>query len=286
MRSKSTVSEFGPSLPPVNRRQEEKIFRILRFCGPFPTAQKARTHKRVCKVLCDRLVLSLTRAAIKIAKAYAQWSDLPDPIHDLVQQARIGIYAAIKWFDPNNPKRLQFKWYAYTHMLKEVRKDIRRRGIKYDRRWFDVGPKIRKFINQFKDEHNRQPSQSEISNALNIPEDTLSDIQQALLPMFSLSHRALTDSPHEGEYDFLEIPDNTSENASENERKQMLRDEISHLPERDRLIITMLYLNPHGPTTQSSIARELGVTRERIRQVESRVLSQLRVRLQKRLAIA
>ncbi len=226
-----------------------------------------------------RLVLSNLRLVVKIAMEYRRtWTN----VLDLIQEGNVGLLQAVQRFDPYQGVKLS-SYAAYwirAYVLKYLLDNIRlvRLGTTRAQR------KLFFRLNKEKRELERLGIEVEprmIAERLDVTEDDVVDMEQRL------GHSDLSiDAPvHEDEGsatygDFLtgEGP-SVEKNVADLELRRVFLEKVREfaatLSERDRMIIEERML-AEEPKTLQEMGDELGITRERVRQLEARVVARLR----------
>ncbi len=225
------------------------------------------------------LVLANLRLVVKIAMEYRRtWTN----VLDLIQEGNVGLLQAVKRFDPYQGVKLS-SYAAYwirAYVLKYLLDNIRlvRLGTTRAQR------KLFFRLNKEKRELERLGIEVEpkmIAERLDVTEDDVIDMEQRL------GHSDLSiDAPvHEDEGsatygDFLTGDGPSLEkNVADLELRRVFLEKVREfaatLPERDRLIIEERIL-AEEPKTLQEMGDELGITRERVRQLEARVVDRLR----------
>ena len=226
-----------------------------------------------------RLVLANLRLVVKIAMEYRRtWTN----VLDLIQEGNVGLMQAVKRFDPYQGVKLS-SYAAYwirAYVLKYLLDNIRlvRLGTTRAQR------KLFFRLNKEKRELERLGIEVEprlIAERLDVTEEDVVDMEQRL------GHSDLSiDAPvHEDEGsatygDFLSHDGPSLEkNVADLELRRVFLEKVREfaatLPERDRMIIEERIL-AEEPKTLQEMGDELGITRERVRQLEARVVSRLR----------
>ena len=226
-----------------------------------------------------RLVLANLRLVVKIAMEYRRtWTN----VLDLIQEGNVGLLQAVQRFDPYQGVKLS-SYAAYwirAYVLKYLLDNIRlvRLGTTRAQR------KLFFRLNKEKRELERLGIEVEprmIAERLDVTEDDVIDMEQRL------GHSDLSiDAPvHEDEGsatygDFLtgEGP-SVEKNVADLELRRVFLEKVREfaatLSERDRMIIEERML-AEEPKTLQEMGDELGITRERVRQLEARVVAGLR----------
>jgi len=226
-----------------------------------------------------RLVLANLRLVVKIAMEYRRtWTN----VLDLIQEGNVGLLQAVQRFDPYQGVKLS-SYAAYwirAYVLKYLLDNIRlvRLGTTRAQR------KLFFRLNKEKRELERLGIEVEprmIAERLDVTEDDVIDMEQRL------GHSDLSiDAPvHEDEGsatygDFLtgEGP-SVEKNVADLELRRVFLEKVREfaatLSERDRMIVEERML-AEEPKTLQEMGDELGITRERVRQLEARVVARLR----------
>jgi RNA polymerase sigma-32 factor len=233
-----------------------------------------------------RLVLANLRLVVKIAMEYRRtWTN----VLDLIQEGNVGLLQAVQRFDPYQGVKLS-SYAAYwirAYVLKYLLDNIRlvRLGTTRAQR------KLFFRLNKEKRELERLGIEVEprmIAERLDVTEGDVIDMEQRL------GHSDLSlDAPvHEDEGsatygDFLtgDVP-SVEKNVADLELRRVFLEKVREfaatLSERDRMIIEERML-AEEPKTLQEIGDELGITRERVRQLEARVVARLREFMQENL---
>ena len=183
---------------------------------------------------------------------------------DLVQLGTLGFIKALNNFDVKFGVR--FSTYAVPMIAGEIKRYIRDNGaIKVSRSIKAQNQKINAFIEEYRQEKQREPTVSEIAQKLSLDEQDVVFIMDSSKYPVSI-------------YDGLTLADKlcSKESGDDYIEKIVLRDLINNLDERDKKIIIMRY---YRDKTQSEIAKELGVSQVQVSRLEAKVLEKMKKEL-------
>lgn len=223
----------------------------------------------------EHLITANSRLVISVAKKYMGRGV---PFLDLIQEGNIGLIRAAKKFDYRRGHK--FSTYATWWIRQAVTRAIADQGrtIRVPVHMGDQINRLLRVSHRLTQELGRDPSSEELAVALDVtPKKVETMIQVARRP---LSLETPTDDEEDSFLgDF--VPDEDApapaEIVTQNLLKEQLEDALATLPPREVRILQLRYGLLDGQSyTLEEVGKKMGVTRERVRQIEAQALTRLR----------
>ncbi|HDQ34744.1 MAG TPA: sigma-70 family RNA polymerase sigma factor, partial [Chloroflexi bacterium] len=223
----------------------------------------------------EHLIRANSRLVISVAKKYIGRGV---PFLDLIQEGNIGLIRAANKFDYKRGHK--FSTYATWWIRQAVTRAIadQSRTIRVPVHMGDQINKLLRTSHQLTQKLGREPTPEQLAKEMEIP---LRKVEQMLdVARRPLSLEMPTDDEEDSTLgDFVEDTDSPAppDEVSASMLKDTLMDILVDLPPREVKILQMRYGLLDGQTyTLEEVGRKLGVTRERVRQIEAQALSRLR----------
>jgi RNA polymerase primary sigma factor len=268
--SKSITTREAPSL--------EKYFSDISKVDMVTAEEEAALAQRIRRgdqSAVERLTKANLRFVVSVAKQY-QFQGLS--LSDLINEGNMGLIRAAKKFDET--KGFRFISYAVWWIRQSIMQALadQSRIVRIPLNKVGLSSKVNKAAQQLEQNFEREPTAEEISEYLDMDLDEVSSTMN-----FNSRHLSI-DSPigEEGDGTMIDILENENVDAVDGEsQKESMMYEIelalNSLPPKQQMVLKSLYgIGMDRPLGMEDIGEEMGLTRERVRQIRDQALITLR----------
>lgn len=222
----------------------------------------------------DQMVRANLRLVVNIARGY---TGKGLALQDLIEEGNLGLLRAVEGFDPNMNTR--FSTYASYWIKQSIKRALvnTAKTIRIPAYMVELLAKWRRATNQLQDELGRPPTHEEIAKFLGLPKKKLNIIKKAIRVYNSAPQTDQADSGWSIDEMLMDSRSKTpdTEMVESDDLKQVLV-LLEKMDPREATVLRMRFgLNDEEPKTLKEIGECLGLTRERVRQIESEALAKL-----------
>jgi len=229
----------------------------------------------------DLMITSNLRLVVKLSKRYLNRGL---PFLDLIEEGNLGLIKAVGRFDVS--RGFRFSTYATWWIRQSVERALMNQAqtVRVPVHVAENISKLYRVTHRFREVMNREPTLAEVADSLQIDENQVSKLKMLTMRTYSL------DQPM-GEFSDYSLSDTLEDHSSVSpvdriegvDAFKLVSAMIETFSENEKKILALRFgLDNHDPQTLENIGRSFGLSRERIRQIESVSLQKLRVLLETR----
>jgi len=222
----------------------------------------------------DRMVRANLRLVVNIARGY---TGKGLGLQDLIEEGNLGLLRAVEGFDPDMGTR--FSTYASYWIKQSIKRALinSAKTIRIPAYMVELLSKWRRASIRLTDELKRNPTPEEVARLLGLPKRKLPIIKKAIQIYNSTPQTDQSDSGWSlGELVMDDRSRSPAQELLENDTMEQVRGMMQDLDEREFTVLKMRFgLHDTEPRTLKEIGELLGLTRERVRQIETEALKRL-----------
>jgi RNA polymerase primary sigma factor len=224
----------------------------------------------------DQMVRANLRLVVNIARGY---TGKGLALQDLIEEGNLGLLRAVEGFDPNMNTR--FSTYASYWIKQSIKRALvnTAKTIRIPAYMVELLAKWRRATNKLTDELGRPPSTEEVARYMGLPRKKLNIIKKAIRV-----YNAVPQQNDQGGEQGWSIDEMLMDGRSKSPDMEMLETDdlkqvmqfLDKMDKREATVLRMRFgLDDEEPKTLKEIGECLGLTRERVRQIESEALAKL-----------
>jgi RNA polymerase primary sigma factor len=253
----------------------------VKLLTPQEEITLAKRIRRGDKKAREQMITANLRLVVKIAREY---EGLGLPLLDLINEGNIGLMKGVERFDLNKGAKLST--YASLWIKQAIRRALSNQSktIRLPVHVFDKMTHIRRAEVKLRETLDREPTDEEVADNLGLNTRRIRQYREASRAPVSL------DSPI-SEDNSTSISDHVADASAaapfdeivKHNDNELMREVLATLDARESRILSMRFGLDNGrPKTLEEVGERLGVTRERIRQIQEQALQKMRVKIENR----
>ena len=222
----------------------------------------------------EKMIRANLRLVVNIARAY---TGKGLSFQDLIEEGNLGLLRAVEGFDPTMGTR--FSTYASYWIKQSIKRALINcaKAIRIPAYMVEILSKWRKATARLTDELGRTPTQDEIIHRLGIPRKKLPIIKKAIMIYNLTPQTELGESGWSLDETISDERTRTpDEETVDSDNLKFVMDQLEKMDPRESAVLKMRFgIGQYAPKTLKEVGAALGLTRERVRQIETDALTRL-----------
>jgi RNA polymerase primary sigma factor len=266
-------------------RQDPALRRYLKDIGAYPLLTREQEQELARRIrdegseeAKERMIVCNLRLVVSIAKHYARRGL---ELMDLVEEGNVGLLHAVEKFDPE--RGVRFSTYATWWIQRAIRRAVlaAQRTIHVPAYMIETIARAKKAQGRLHEELGRTPTMQEVASELDLEGNRVRLLRRALSANTTSIDRDLgRDEDAEVSLSAI-LPDEAAPPPDQAVFGRMeletLEHMLQHISEREAEILSLRFgLAGEGPQTLRDVGKHMGLSRERVRQIEKRALARLK----------
>jgi RNA polymerase primary sigma factor len=266
-------------------RQDPVLSAYLREVGAHPLLTREQEHDLAVRLFRDgdgaareQIILRNLRLVVSIAREYGgRGVDLMD----LIAEGNLGLLHAVDRFDPD--RGVRFGTYATWWIRRAIRRAVSSsaRTVRIPAYMVEIVARAKQAQTSLRDRRGRAPTMAEVAEELELSMPRALFLQRALAAETTSIYEDLTDGgqPEMSLAAVLAGPESEQPDRVVFDHMEMdaLRDLLDAIDEREARILSLRFgMAEDGPQTLREVGRRMGLSRERVRQIEKHALGKLK----------
>lgn len=250
---------------PHNKEDRDEVYQWIEHLKDNPDDNEVK----------EKIVLTYKDLVESIARKYSKNSSIHE---DLVQVGMIGLLAAIRRFDASFGK--SFESFAIPTIIGEIKRFIRDKtwSVHVPRRIKELGPKIKKAVDELTIADQKSPSVQEIANYLEVSEEDILETMEMGKSYKALSVDRKVEADSDGsKVAILDLIGNKEDGYENIDQRMLLEKILPILSEREQEILRCTYFDN---LSQKETGEQLGISQMHVSRLQRRALLKLREAIQ------
>ncbi|MCP8618083.1 RNA polymerase sigma factor SigB [Salirhabdus salicampi] len=253
------------SRPPSNSNYEDEVYKWIKHLQKHPYDERIQ----------EKIVSKYEDLVKSIASKYAKNTAI---LEDLIQVGMLGLIAAVKRYDASFDK--SFESFAVPTIIGEMKRFIRDKtwSVHVPRRIKELGPKIKKAVEELTSSLQHSPSVKEIAEYLCVSEEEILETMEMGKSYQALSVDRSIEADSDGStVTLLDLVGSLENGYEQVDYKLMLDKLLPMLSEREQQILRCIY---YDNKSQKDTGEQLGISQMHVSRLQRRALRKLREALQ------